>query len=59
MLNAVGLQNVGIRTFVSEKLPVLRKIDTAIVVNVFGYTLEEYVEVIRVLEGKRVRRRTN
>ena len=52
MLNAVGLQNVGIRTFVSEKLPVLRKIDTAIVVNVFGYTLEEYVEVIRVLEGE-------
>ena len=52
MLNAVGLQNVGIRTFVSEKLPVLRKIDTAIVVNVFGYTLDEYVEVIRVLEGE-------
>jgi len=52
MLNAVGLQNVGVRTFVSEKLPVLRKIDTAVVVNVFGYTLEEYVEVIRVLEGE-------
>ena len=52
MLNAVGLQNVGIRTFASEKLPVLRKIDTAIVVNVFGYTLDEYVEVIRVLEGE-------
>src|SRR3989440_9036463 len=50
MLNAVGLQNVGIRTFVSEKLPVLRKLDTAIVVNVFGYTLDEYGEVIRVLE---------
>ena len=52
MLNAVGLQNVGVRTFVSEKLPVLRKIYTAVVVNVFGYTLEEYVEVIRVLEGE-------
>ena len=52
MLNAVGLQNVGVRTFVSEKLPVLRKINTAIVVNVFGYTLEDYVEVIRVLEGE-------
>ncbi|HLZ12653.1 MAG TPA: dihydroorotate dehydrogenase [Candidatus Acidoferrum sp.] len=52
MLNAVGLQNVGVRTFISEKLPVLRKIDTAVVVNVFGYTLEDYVEVIRVLEGE-------
>ena len=50
MLNAVGLQNVGVRAFVAEKLPVLRKFDTAVVANVFGYTLEDYVEVIRVLE---------
>jgi dihydroorotate dehydrogenase (NAD+) catalytic subunit len=50
MLNAVGLQNVGVRAFVAEKLPVLRKFDTAIVANVFGYTLEDYVEVLRVLE---------
>ena len=51
MLNAVGLQNVGVRAFVAEKLPVLRKFDTAVIANVFGYTLEEYVEVIRVLEA--------
>jgi dihydroorotate dehydrogenase (NAD+) catalytic subunit len=50
MLNAVGLQNVGVRAFVAEKLPVLRKFDTAIIANVFGYTLEDYVEVIRALE---------
>ena len=50
MLNAVGLQNVGVRAFVAEKLPVLRKFDTAVVANVFGYTTEDYVEVIRVLE---------
>ena len=50
MLNAVGLQNIGVRAFVAEKLPVLRKYDTAIVANVFGYCLEDYVEVIRVLE---------
>ncbi|HMI52582.1 MAG TPA: dihydroorotate dehydrogenase [Candidatus Saccharimonadales bacterium] len=50
MLNAVGLQNVGVQAFVAEKLPVLRKFDTAIIANVFGYTLEDYVEVIRVLE---------
>ena len=51
MLNAVGLQNVGVRAFVAEKLPVLRKFDTAIIANVFGYTLEDYIDVIRVLEG--------
>jgi dihydroorotate dehydrogenase (NAD+) catalytic subunit len=50
MLNAVGLQNVGVRAFVAEKLPVLRKFDTAIIANVFGYTIDDYVEVIRTLE---------
>src|SRR5438105_11376477 len=51
MLNAVGLQNVGVRAFVDEKLPVLRKFDTAVIANVFGYSMEDYVEVIRVLEN--------
>src|SRR5260370_38448099 len=50
MLNAVGLQNVGVRAFVAEKLPVLRKYDTAVLANVFGYCLEDYVEGIRALE---------
>jgi dihydroorotate dehydrogenase (NAD+) catalytic subunit len=50
MLNAVGLQNIGVQAFVSKKLPELRKYDTAIIANVFGYTLEDYAEVIRVLE---------
>jgi len=50
-LNAVGLQNVGVRAFVAEKLPVLRKFDTAVIANVFGYSMEDYVEVIRVLEN--------
>jgi len=50
MLNAVGLQNIGVRAFVAEKLPVLRKYDTAIIANIFGYSVEDYVEVIRVLE---------
>lgn len=52
MLNAIGLQNVGVRAFAFEKLPVLRKIDTAVLANVFGYTVDDYVEVIRVLEGE-------
>lgn len=50
MLNAIGLQNIGVRAFVAEKLPVLRKYDTPAIANVFGYTLEDYVEVIRILE---------
>ncbi|MGH9815861.1 MAG: dihydroorotate dehydrogenase [Candidatus Acidiferrales bacterium] len=50
MLNAVGLQNVGVRAFVAEKLPALRQYRTAIIANVFGCSTEEYVEVIRVLE---------
>lgn len=50
MLNAVGLQNVGVRAFVEDKLPQLRKYRTAIVANVFGHTVGEYGEVVDVLE---------
>jgi dihydroorotate dehydrogenase (NAD+) catalytic subunit len=50
MLNAVGLQNVGVEAFVTTKLPLLRKYNTNVIVNVFGYCLEEYVSVIQRLE---------
>jgi dihydroorotate dehydrogenase (NAD+) catalytic subunit len=50
MINAIGLQNIGVRAFVAEKLPQLRRYDTAIIANVFGHTIAEYIEVIRVLE---------
>ena len=50
MLNAVGLQNVGVRAFVEQKLPALRKFDVPVLANVFGYCQEDYVEVIRILE---------
>jgi len=50
MLNAVGLQNVGVEAFMRNKLPLLRKYNTHIIVNVFGHCLEDYVEVIRRLE---------
>jgi len=50
MLNAVGLQNVGVRAFVADKLPALRQYRTAVIANVFGYTVDEYVGVIRILE---------
>jgi dihydroorotate dehydrogenase (NAD+) catalytic subunit len=44
MLNAIGLQNIGIEHFISEKLPFLRRLDTAVVVNFFGDSVGEYVE---------------
>jgi dihydroorotate dehydrogenase (NAD+) catalytic subunit len=50
MINAVGLQNIGVRAFVAEKLPALRPYRTAVIANVFGTTIGEYTEVIRVLE---------
>ena len=50
MINAIGLQNMGVRAFVAEKLPKLRAYDTAVIANVFGRSVTEYVEVIRVLE---------
>jgi len=50
MLNSVGLQNIGARAFVAEKLPALRRFDTAVFVNVFGYAQEDYAEVIRILD---------
>src|SRR5215207_6400431 len=46
MLNAIGLQNIGARAFVEEKLPLLRRYQTRIIPNVFGYTVEEYIEAI-------------
>ncbi len=49
MVNAIGLQNIGVRAFVAEKLPELRRYDTAIIANVFGHTTADYVEVIQVL----------
>jgi dihydroorotate dehydrogenase (NAD+) catalytic subunit len=51
MLNAVGLQNVGVRAFVAEKLPKLRAYRTAVVANVFGKTVQEYVQVVEILES--------
>jgi dihydroorotate dehydrogenase (NAD+) catalytic subunit len=50
MMNSVGLQNIGVRAFVRDKLPDLRNCGTAIFANVFGYSIEDYVEVVRVLE---------
>ena len=50
MINSIGLQNIGVRAFVEQKLPALAQLRTAVFANVFGYRTEDYVEVVRVLE---------
>ncbi len=54
MLNAIGLQNIGARAFIEEKLPRLRQIkNTVVIANVFGYTREDYEHTIQILnEGE-------
>jgi dihydroorotate dehydrogenase (NAD+) catalytic subunit len=49
MLNAVGLQNVGVQAFIDEKLPRLRNIDSVVIANIFGETIEDYVKVSEIL----------
>ncbi|HUG53707.1 MAG TPA: dihydroorotate dehydrogenase [Vicinamibacteria bacterium] len=51
LLNAIGLQGVGVRAFVEKVLPALRAYDTAVLVNVCGDTVEEYAEVARIVDG--------
>jgi dihydroorotate dehydrogenase (NAD+) catalytic subunit len=50
LLNAIGLQGVGVRAFVDKVLPALRAYDTAVLVNVCGDTVEEYAEVTRIVD---------
>jgi dihydroorotate dehydrogenase (NAD+) catalytic subunit len=49
MLNAIGLQGIGVRRFVAERLPELRRLGATVVVNVCGSTIDEYAEVSRIL----------
>ena len=45
MINAIGLENIGVDTFINDRLPLLRKIKVRIIVNIFGETVREYAEV--------------
>jgi dihydroorotate dehydrogenase (NAD+) catalytic subunit len=49
MLNAIGLQGIGVRRFIDEKLPELRARGATVIVNICGTTLDEYVELARIL----------
>jgi len=51
MLNSIGLQNPGAKAFIAEDMPFLRTLDTRVIVNLCGHSLEEYVAVARDFEG--------
>ena len=55
MINAIGLQNPGIDTFISRDIPFLKQYDTKIIVNVCGRTKEDYCEVVRRLADTEAR----
>ncbi len=50
MLNAIGLQNPGVEKFIQEKLPYLKKIGIPVIVSVMAYNVEEFVEVVKILD---------
>lgn len=50
MLNSIGLANIGVGRFISEKLPVLKSLETALIVNIAASSVNEYCEVLSLLE---------
>jgi dihydroorotate dehydrogenase (NAD+) catalytic subunit len=51
MLNAIGLANIGLEDFIKEKLPWLQTLDTHVIVNIYGHSIEEYGELANALKG--------
>jgi len=51
MLNAIGLANIGLDRFLTEKMPWLRELDTQVIVNIYGHSIEEYGELADALRG--------
>ncbi|MBI4822743.1 MAG: dihydroorotate dehydrogenase [Nitrospirae bacterium] len=51
MLNAIGLQNIGLKKFINEKLPFIKGFDTCLIVNILGRTIDEYVRLSTELEA--------
>jgi len=49
MLNSIGLQNVGLQSFIDDKMPPLRRLDTKVIVNFLGHRIEEYEELAKAL----------
>jgi len=51
MLNSIGLQNIGVKAFLKEKLPLLKKLKVPVIVNIFGTSMDEYRSLANELEG--------
>ena len=51
MLNAIGLANIGLETFMKEKLPWLQNLDTEVIVNIYGHSIDEYGKLAAALKG--------
>jgi len=51
MINAIGLANVGVERFIADKVPFLRTLDTAVIVNIAGRSIDDYCEVVAQLDG--------
>jgi len=50
MLNAIGLQNVGVHKFIENKIPMLEKLNTTVIVNILGDSVEDYGNIAKILE---------
>lgn len=51
MLNAIGLANIGLETFLKERLPFLARLSTAVIVNIYGHSISEYAELAKAFKG--------
>jgi len=51
MLNSIGLQNIGVKAFLKDKLPLLKKLNIPVIVNIFGTSMDEYKSLANELEG--------
>lgn len=53
MLNAIGLANIGLERFITEKIPIIESLNTTVFVNIAGKSIEEYVQVAEALAGEK------
>jgi len=52
LLNSIGLENIGVEKFISEKIPKLKKLKASVIVNIFGESEQEYVELAKILNAQ-------
>jgi dihydroorotate dehydrogenase (NAD+) catalytic subunit len=52
MLNAIGLANVGVEAFIKDKIPFLKELDTTIICNIAGSSIDEYIECVHILTNE-------